>query len=205
MSINTTGAINQASRPRKFGVMTAIGGPQFFIAQLFTIIATILGVYLAGYVGFNRTLEYDRFVKAEQQANLLHSLHAELQNNTTRLKEFVPLLERTMEGHGVYEDWPDLQLFIWNASAQSPVLFSIPSQAPTGLQSFYGAIQKMLSDQAAHEMFQRLTSSNTADRRRFIDQLNQQLEFAEKTMLPALASAAAAEQSVVQKYSDVSN
>lgn len=205
MSINTTAAINQASRPRKSGIAAAIGGPQFFIAQLFTIIATILGVYLAGYVGFNRTLEYDRFVKAEQQANLLQALHAELEDNTNRLKEFVPLLEKTMEGHGVYADWPDLQLFIWNASAQSPVLFSIPSQTPTSLQTFYGTMQKMLANPAAREMFQRLTTSNEFDRRNYIDSFKQQIEFAETTMLPSIASAAAAEQTIVQRYSDAGN
>lgn len=205
MSINTTAAINQASRPRKSGIAAAIGGPQFFIAQLFTIIATILGVYLAGYVGFNRTLEYDRFVKAEQQANLLQALHAELEDNTNRLKEFVPLLEKTMEGHGVYADWPDLNLFIWNASAQSPVLFSIPSGAPTGLQNFYGTMQKMLSNPTTREMFQRLTSSNEADRQRFIDGFKEQIEYVEKTLLPSLASAAAAEETIIQRYRDATN
>jgi hypothetical protein len=69
-----SGSLNQSTRPqsrRQEGLLGALGGPQFLAAQFFTIFATVLGVYLAGYVGFQRTLEYDALIRTRQQANLL--------------------------------------------------------------------------------------------------------------------------------------
>src|ERR1700676_1275204 len=70
-NVQTDGQKEVVREPKFEGILKAIGGPQFLAAQFFTILATILGVYLAGYVGFQRTLEYDRFVKAQQQSDLL--------------------------------------------------------------------------------------------------------------------------------------
>jgi hypothetical protein len=74
--------------PKHVSFLKAIGGPQFLAAQFFIILATILGVYLAGYVGFQRTLEYDRFVKAQQRSDLLVAMHEELKQNVARLRNF---------------------------------------------------------------------------------------------------------------------
>jgi hypothetical protein len=123
--------------PHKGGFLKSLGGPQFLVAQFFTIFATILGVYLAGYVGFQRTLEYDRYVKAQEQANLLRAMQAELKDNATQLRAFVPRLEKTQEGTSVYGDWPHLHLFIWRASAQNSSLFTAPPQTLADMQVFY--------------------------------------------------------------------
>ena len=61
-------SLDEASRgPVQSGFLGSLGGPQFIIGQIFTIIATVLGVYLAGYVGFQRTLEYDRLNEAQRE------------------------------------------------------------------------------------------------------------------------------------------
>ncbi len=84
-----TGSLEEMVRqPKGKSFIKAIGGPQFFAGQIFTILATILGVYLAGYVGFQRTLEYDRFVKAQQRSDLLTATQEELKQNIVRLQKF---------------------------------------------------------------------------------------------------------------------
>ncbi len=179
-----------------------MGGPQFIAAQFFTIFATVLGVYLAGYVGFQRTLEYDALVKARQQANLLTSLHAELQDNTERLRAFVPLMEKTQEGIGVYQDWPRLHQFIWNASAENPVLFDVSPSILSGMQSFYENIGVMLGNQKAHEEFQRLTTSNAYSRTQFTETYDALVKMAETELLSSLRKAADDANNLVQKYSN---
>ena len=199
-----TASLDEAARSaRRGGFLSSIGGPQFIVAQLFTILATILGVYLAGYVGFQRTLQYDRFVKAEQQANLLTSMHAELKQNTDRLRAFVPALEKTQEGQGVYADWPRLHLFIWNASAESPTVFATPPQTLAGMQAFYEDINKMLNDTRMQEAFRRITSSNAYDRKTFTEQFDAQVKIAETQLLPALRNTAANAQALMTDYAEV--
>ncbi|NJM33799.1 MAG: hypothetical protein HC850_02800 [Rhodomicrobium sp.] len=196
--------LDEAARgPHKGGVLAALGGPQFIVAQLFTIFATILGVYLAGYVGFQRTLEYDRFVKANEQANLLRAMHAELKDNATRLREFVPRMEKTQEGHGIYGDWPRLHLFIWRASAQNQSLFTVPPQTLADMQGFYEEIEQMLNDATARSEFRSLTTSNTYSRKVFTEQFDAKIKVAETRLLPSLETAAASAEALVKDYEDV--
>lgn len=193
-------SLDQAVRPR--GVLASIGGPQFVAAQLFTIFATVLGVYLAGYVGFQRTLEYDALVKSRQQANLLTSLHTELQDNTRRLREFVPLLEKTQEGEGIYRDWPRLYQFIWNASPENPVLFDVPPSVLSGMQSFYETMGDLLNNETARQEFRSLTSSNAYSRTQFTEEFDRVVKIAENELLPSLQQAAANASEVVRDYTD---
>jgi hypothetical protein len=195
-------SLNQATRTQPRGFLASLGGPQFLAAQFFTIFATVLGVYLAGYVGFQRTLEYDALVKTRQQANLLTSLHTELQDNTRRLREFVPLMEKTQEGHGVYQTWPRLYQFIWRASAENPVLFDVPPSVLSGMQSFYENAGDLLSNETAHQEFRSLTSSNAYSRTVFTEEFDKLVKTAETELLPSLQQAADAANGLVREYTD---
>jgi hypothetical protein len=195
-------SLNQATRTQPRGFLAALGGPQFVAAQFFTIFATVLGVYLAGYVGFQRTLEYDALVKTRQQANLLTSLHTELQDNTRRLREFIPLMEKTQEGHGVYQTWPRLYQFIWRASAENPVLFDVPPSVLSGMQSFYENAGDLLSNETAHQEFRSLTSSNAYSRTVFTEEFDKLVKTAETELLPSLQQAADAANGLVREYTD---
>lgn len=195
-------SLNQATRTQPRGFLAALGGPQFVAAQFFTIFATVLGVYLAGYVGFQRTLEYDALVKTRQQANLLTSLHTELQDNTRRLREFVPLMEKTQEGHGVYQTWPRLYQFIWRASAENPVLFDVPPSVLSGMQSFYENAGDLLSNETAHQEFRSLTSSNAYSRTLFTEEFDKLVKTAETELLPSLQQAADAANGLVREYTN---
>lgn len=196
-----TASLDEAARtPRKGGLLSSIGGPQFVVAQFFTIFATILGVYLAGYVGFQRTLEYDRYVKAQEQANLLQALHAELKHNTTRLREFVPKMEDTMNGHPIDAGWPRLRLYIWQASAENPAVFATPPQTLANMQAFFEDIGQMLDDKQMQEAFRRITSSNAYNRKVFTEQFVKEVKGAETRLLPALQDAANAASQLVEKY-----
>jgi hypothetical protein len=87
-----------------------------------------LGVYLAGYVGFQRTLEYERFVKAQQRSERLTALHEELKQNVVRLLKFNERLPADV-GNNVHDpDWPHLLLFVWQAAGRSVSAADIPPQ-----------------------------------------------------------------------------
>src|SRR6516164_7799428 len=88
MSVLETSLEEVVPAPKTKSLLSAIGGPQFLAAQFFTILATIAGVYLAGYVGFQRNLEYDRYVKAQQRSGLLTAIHGELKENIASIRTF---------------------------------------------------------------------------------------------------------------------
>ena len=145
--------------------LTALGGSQFLIAQAFAIASTIIGVYLAGYVGFQRTLEYDRLQTARQQVNLFTALQAELNDNVNRLSGLSErMLAANEEGKGIWGDWPQLRLYVWRAAAENPALFQGPPELVTGLQAFYAEVDLLITDDTLQEHFSRLTSSNAYDR-----------------------------------------
>jgi hypothetical protein len=194
-----TGSLEEIARqPKGRGIFSAIGGAEFVAAQFFTILATILGVYLAGYVSFQRTLEYDRFVKAQQRSDLLTATQAELKQNIVRLQKFNERLPAEV-GTAVLE-WPQLRLFIWQAVGRSSSAFDVPPQILTDLQSVYEDLGEMLSNAEAHENFRHLTGSNVYDRTKYKERLSAELKFAETSILPALDKAASASERLVKKY-----
>src|SRR5262245_51628552 len=95
---------------------TRFRGLEFFAGQFFTILASVVGVYLAGYVSFQRTLEYDRLTKAQQKSDLLTATREELKQNVVRLQKFNERLPAE-SGSGVTNgEWPQLRLFVWQAA-----------------------------------------------------------------------------------------
>lgn len=194
-------SFDEATRPNQ-GAFGALGGAQFVIGQIFTIIATVVGVYLAGYVGFQRTLEYDRFTEAQRQANLLQALHAELKDNTARLRQFVPLMEKTQDGEPIYREWPRMRLFVWGASSQNSALFDAPPATITSMQAFYDDVTDLLSGGPVRDAFRQLTSSNAYDRKRITEQLEALVKQAETAILPGLEHAATDAGQIVSRYSE---
>jgi hypothetical protein len=177
-------------------------GVEFLVGQFFTILASIVGVYLAGYVSFQRTLEYDRLTKAQQKSDLLTAARDELKQNVGRLQKFNERLPADV-GNGVFNnEWPQLRLFVWQAAGRSSSAFDFPPQVLINMQAFYGDIDLMLNDGDAHQNFRSLTQSNVYDRTKFKERLTAQLKFAETSIVAALDSEIAVSERLTKKYSN---
>jgi hypothetical protein len=187
------------ARPEAF--LESIGGPRFVVAQFFTILGTIFGVYLASYVAFQRSLKYDRFVKAQQRSDLLMAMRDELRQNVVRLRKFNERLPGD-SGTGVLNnEWPHLRSFVWQAAGRSPSALDVP-QIMMAAQSLYEDVADMLNDTNARQLFRQLTSSTTYDRMQFKERLNDQLALVETSVFPAIDEALAASAQLLKKYAD---
>jgi len=187
------------SHPEAF--LESIGGPRFVVAQFFTILGTIFGVYLASYVAFQRSLAYDRFVKAQQRSDLLTALRDELGQNVARLRKLHERLPGE-SGTGVLDkDWPHLRSFVWQAAGRSPSALDVP-QIMMAAQSLYEDVNDMLNDTNARQVFRHLSSSTTYDRLQFKERLSNQLTFVETSVVPAIDEAVAASAQLLKRYSD---
>lgn len=189
--------LQEATRPPK----SFFRGLEFLTAQFFTILATVVGVYLAGYVGFQRNLEYDRLQKAQQKSDLLTATQVELKQNVARLRKFNDRLPADVGTSVSSSDWPRLRLFVWQATGRSSSAFDLPPQILTDLQALYGDLDEMLNDAGAHQDFAHLSQSNGFDRTQFKERLNARLSFAETSILPALDNSIAASEQLIKKYS----
>jgi hypothetical protein len=173
---------------------------QFLAGQFFTILGSVLGIYLAAYVSFKRTLERDNLVKAQQRSDLLTAVRDELKQNIVRLQKFDERLPANV-GQGVTSaEWPHLRLFVWQAAGRSSSAFDIPPQILTDMQAFYGDLDLMLNDAEARQDFRSLTQSNIFDRTQFKERLNAQLKFAATSIVPALESEMAVSGRLITKY-----
>jgi hypothetical protein len=183
------------------GFLEAIGGPRFVVAQFFTILGTIFGVYLASYVAFQRNLEYDRFVKAQQRSDIVMALHEELKQNVDRLRKFNERLPAEV-GTGVQNtEWPHLRLFVWQAAGRSSSALDMP-QIMLDVQSLYDDVNDMLNDADARQSFKTLTQSNAYTRTKFKERLTDRLKSVEASIFPAMDEATAASAQLVKKYAD---
>ena len=200
--IETAGLEQVAREPKREGFVAAVGGLQFLTAQFFTIVATILGVYLAGYVGFQRTLEYDQYVKAQQRSDVLTAIQGELQQNVARLQKFNERLPADVGTGVTAAEWPHLRLFAWQAAGRSSSAFDMPPHAVTDIQTVYEDIGEMLNDAEAHQAFRSLTTSNVYERTQFKERLSQHLKLAETSIIPTLDKAVAEAEQLVRKYSN---
>jgi hypothetical protein len=192
-----TATFGETTRPPK----PSFRGLEFLAAQFFTILATVVGVYLAGYVGFQRNLEYDRYQKAQQKSDLLTATEEELKQNLARVRKFNDGLPADVGNPTDAADWPRLRLFVWQATGHSSSAFDLPPQILTDLQAFYGDLDEMLNDADAHHNFLHLTVSNVYDRTQFKKRMNDRLSFAETSILPALDTSIAASEGLIKKYS----
>ncbi|MCI4660776.1 MAG: hypothetical protein MRY63_02995 [Neomegalonema sp.] len=189
---------SSASAPEKRN-LRALSAPQFVVAQLLTIASTILGVYLAGYVGFARTLDYDRFVRARDQVAVLSALRAELSDNTERMSVFAERLDPS-GAHAFYGQWPELRLYLWEAAQNNSHVFSAPPQSLSGVQAVYAEISTILADERAHKLYRSSNGSDTYDRTQIKEPFVAALERARSELIPQLDAAIGAAREVMVAY-----
>ena len=61
--------------------------PSSWPAEFFTILASVVGVYFASYVSFQRSLKHSKLVKAQQRSALLTASREELNQNIARMRK----------------------------------------------------------------------------------------------------------------------
>jgi hypothetical protein len=159
---------------------------QLLAGQALTIVGSIVGIYLAAYTSFKRTLQRDQLVKAQRKADLLTAICEELKQNIARLEKFNERLPADV-GIGVTSaEWPQLRLFVWQAAGRTSAAFDIPPSILADMQALYGDLDLMLGDTAAHLNFRSLTTSNTYDRGQFKERLSAHLNHARTSIVAAL-------------------
>lgn len=106
--------------------------PSFWISNVFILMATVIGVYLAASQGFEQAVQFDTLRADKSNYYMRVSLRNELASNVEHMKEYIDKVAKRI-------DKPELVLdtFVWNSMTYSPSALETPSALLREAQAFY--------------------------------------------------------------------
>ncbi|MEM9743268.1 MAG: hypothetical protein AAF918_11345 [Pseudomonadota bacterium] len=128
----------------------------FWISNAFTIVATVLGVYLAASEGFKQALQFRQVEENEHTYDLLTALKSELEYNRTQAGETVEQGLKQLPQN--WQEPPKRQSFVWQTMQAVPETFRVPPVALNGIALYYAQLDEHLTaayDERKHPSDQR--------------------------------------------------
>jgi hypothetical protein len=112
----------------------------FWVGQIFLVISTVLGVYLAAHVGLKQAVVFDEIDTTENRYKVLSSLHSEIHSNIEILNDYAKRVEKT--GSSDLPE-PKLQKVIWNSLPRSPTTLKLKPGLLPEVESFYISVDQI--------------------------------------------------------------
>ena len=108
----------------------------FWISQIFMIIATVAGVYLAAQEGLSQALLFDSLQGKEKNYYLQHALADEISDNITILNEYAAFISEKGAPYDLKAHHPGLDYFVWENMKFSSSSLETPSYILTAARRF---------------------------------------------------------------------
>ncbi len=108
----------------------------FWVSQIFMIIATVAGVYLAAQEGLSQAIKFDSLTNMQNNYHLQHSLYEELKDNVAVMTAYTELIEKE-KPYNIKEYHPVMADFIWGNMKYSAYTLETPSDILSGARRFY--------------------------------------------------------------------
>jgi len=124
--------------------MTPSDGWRFWLGQILMIVSTVLGVYLAAVVGFEKAVQFDALTSKRDVYYMLQALQDEMQDNMATMDILVSKVDKLHVPTLVEYYKP--QTYIWETMKRSPNTFSIPSSIITGVRRYHADVAVQTRD-----------------------------------------------------------
>ncbi|PKF79938.1 hypothetical protein CW749_09585 [Vibrio sp. vnigr-6D03] len=125
----------------------------FWLNQMFMIVSTIVGVYLAAQSGLQQALTFDTYSKMEDNYYLRMSLHDELTDNTNDLQAYInDYLSRNPPAQEMKDNRPDMSKYIWETMKYNPTTLETPNEVLTAARRFYAKSEDILDRAMARRL-----------------------------------------------------
>jgi len=108
----------------------------FWISQIFMIIATVTGVFLAAQEGLSQAIQFDSLNRLENNYHLRRSLDDEISANVTTLKAYADLVASN-KVYDLKSQRPILLTFVWDNMKYSSSTLETPSHILSKASQFY--------------------------------------------------------------------
>lgn len=113
-----------------------ISNLSFWIGQFFMLLATVLGVYLAGQQGLQQAVEFEQIQSDKNNYYLRQSLHDELNDNLQLIREYTEKLSGVSVNSARRQDLI-LDKFVWDTMRYSSATLETPSELLGESRKFY--------------------------------------------------------------------
>ncbi|MCE0555823.1 hypothetical protein [Motilimonas sp. E26] len=115
----------------------------FWVGQVFMLIATMLGVYLASQEGMSQAMTFNDINTLQDNYHLRRSLRDEFSDNIDKLDETIAFLR---QGHTYFaeKDQPKFDTYVWQAMRFSPRTMETPAPILTGVRRFHSEVDDLL-------------------------------------------------------------
>lgn len=108
----------------------------FWVSQVFMIIATVVGVYLAAQEGLSQAIKFDNLSNMQNNYHLRHALYDELSDNVEVLNAYAEKI-RTEAPYDIKSVHPNMATFVWENMRYSANTLETPSKILSDARRFY--------------------------------------------------------------------
>jgi len=108
----------------------------FWVGQIFMVIATVVGVFLAAQEGLSQAIKFENLNSKEKNFYLQHALADELIDNITTLEEYTTLLIKN-KPYDLKAHHPMFDTFVWESMKYSSNALETPSQILSAIRRYY--------------------------------------------------------------------
>lgn len=144
----------------------------FWVGQLFILLATVFGVYLASSQGFKQAVAYGNLQSARNNYYLRKSLRTEMHDNLTLVREYMKRLDTG--GLPARKAPFSLDTFVWESMKNSPSTMETPPDMLREARMFYRGVA---------DLHQKVVD-NTYSVKVANERLTQMVDHVETTVLP---------------------
>ena len=152
----------------------------FWLNQVFLVLSTIFGVYLAAQSGLEQALKFDSYSKMEDNFYLRTSLYDEVKDNASNVRAYAERLAKSPPSSEMEYHKPTLEKYIWQTMQYSPTTLETPSIFLTQIRRFYSRAEFVIEAALKRKMSARQASI----------ELNQIADSIEQQTLPQLKTSA---------------
>lgn len=108
----------------------------FWVSQLFILVSTVVGVFLAANQGYQQAVQFENMTSYKENYYLQKSLQYELQDNIAILKELMIRLQDP-NYFGAHNESPNFYSLVWENMKYSKTTLGTPPEFLRLAQQFY--------------------------------------------------------------------
>ncbi|OCG26003.1 hypothetical protein A9G11_01350 [Gilliamella sp. wkB108] len=149
----------------------------FWISQIFILLATVIGVYLAANQGYKQAVQFDNMKSYKDNYYLQKSLQYELTDNISILKAYLVKCQDS-NYFGARTDPLSFYTLVWENMKFSSTTLGTPPELLRDAQRFYREVDRIHNEIAKGNIAISVG----------VTQLQEQIDHIEKELLPALDS-----------------
>ena len=122
----------------------------YWVGQIFMMIATVVGVFLAAQVGLRQAIIFDDIASKESNYYLRQSLAQEVSDNVDLLRIYNDeYLGRNVPKQTLIANHPKISYYVWETMKFSPFTLETPSHFLSEPRAFYDLAEDLIAKREA--------------------------------------------------------